>query len=174
MQYAPSARTVFRESKPGWFAYRQGAWQNANAKGPNAMKTTKILRELIRACVDDQWALQHERAFADARAAKTLTRLAQERAQFVEQLERLGEPAHGRPTLSWAEFFRELGRDLWVGAAGRNNGDAIATCRRSRARTEARYDGAMQGPLPDEIRSVLAVQRSRLQDEADELNRLQF
>jgi hypothetical protein len=157
-----------------------GRLQSAKALGKtqtlksNAMKTSKLLWALIGACVDDQWTLQHERAFADARAAKTLTRLALERAQFVEDLERLGEPARSRPTVSWAEFFREVGRDLWVTAAGRNNGDAIATCRRSRARTEMRYDGAMQGPLPDEIRSVLAFQRSRLQDEADELTRLQF
>jgi hypothetical protein len=174
MQYAPSARTVFRDSKPGSFAYRQGAWQNANAKRPDALKTSKLLRGLICACVDDQWTLQHERAFVDARAAETLTRLALERAQFVKDLERLGEPAQSRRTVSWAEFFREVGRNVWVTAAGPNNGDAIATCRRSRARTETRYDGAMRGPLPDEIRSVLAVQRSRLQDEADELNRLQF
>ncbi len=138
------------------------------------MKTSKILRELIRACVDDERTLQHERTFTDAGRAEPLTRLAHERTQFIEELEGFGEPAQNRPIGSWAEFFRELGRDVWVAAAGRNNGDAIATCRRSRARTEARYDGAMQRPLPDDVRNVLATQRLRLQDEADALNRLQF
>lgn len=138
------------------------------------MKTSKILRNLICACVDDERTLQHERTFADPGRAETLTRLANERAQFVEDLERLGERSQSRPIGSWAEFFRELGRDVWVAAAGRNNGDAIARCRRSRARTEARYDGAMQAPLPDDVRSVLATQRRRLYDEADELNRLRF
>ncbi len=129
---------------------------------------------MIRACVDDQWTLRHERTFVDAGRGETLTRLALERSQFVEELERLGERAQSRPHASWSEFLRELGRDVWVSAAGRNNGDAIATCRRSRARTEARYDDAIRRPLPDEIRTVLAAQRCCLCDEADELNRLRF
>lgn len=138
------------------------------------MKISKILRNLIRACVDYQWTLQHERTFVDAGRRKALTRLALERAQFIEDLERMGERAQSRPIVSWSEFFRELGRDAWVSAAGRNDGDAIATCRRSHARTEARYDDAMRRPLPDEIRRVLAAQRCRLHDEAEELNRLRF
>jgi hypothetical protein len=58
--------------------------------------------------------------------------------------------------------------------AGVNRGDAITSCRRSRARTEARYDAAMQWPWPEEIRVVLAAQHGRIQAETDELNRLRF
>src|SRR5579859_6187239 len=106
--------------------------------------------------------------------AERLTRLAGEREQFVAELERLGERPQRRPNGSWAELLREAGRNVWVAAVGRNDGDAIATCRHSRARTEARYDDAMQRPWPDEIRRVLDAQRGRLHAEADELNRLQF
>ena len=138
------------------------------------MKPTEVLRKLIRTCVDDERTLLHERKFVDAGRAETLTRLAREREQFVGDLERLGEGSPHGPNGSWTELLREAGRTIWVAAAGRNNGDAIATCRHSRARTEARYDDAMQGPLPDEIRSVLAEQRRRVHDEADELSQLQF
>jgi hypothetical protein len=61
-----------------------------------------------------------------------------------------------------------------VAAAGRNNGDAITSCRHSRARTEALYEEALRVSWPEEIHRVLTEQRRRLGDEADELNRLQF
>jgi hypothetical protein len=69
--------------------------------------------------------------------------------------------------------LREGARDVWVSAAGPNCGDAIGACRHSRARTEERYDEALQMPWPDEIRRVLAAQRHRLHDEASELIQLQ-
>jgi hypothetical protein len=75
---------------------------------------------------------------------------------------------------SWIELSREARRNAWVAAAGRNSGDAIASCRHSRARTEAVYDEALQAPWSDEIQRVLAAQRRRLHDEAAELIQLQF
>ncbi len=138
------------------------------------MSTTRVFRELIRACVDDERTLQHERKFVDARRGDALTRLAREREQFVADLERVGGCSGGQPTGSWVELLREAGRNLWVTAGGPNNGDAIETCRRSRARTEARYERAMERPLPEETRRILAEQRRRLHDEADELNQLRF
>jgi hypothetical protein len=137
-------------------------------------KNADVLRKLIRACVDDERTILHERKFVDARRAQTLARLARERAQFVADLERLAERLPRRPSGSWAELLREVARDVWVVAAGLNNGDAIATWRNARVRTEARYDRAMERPWPDEIRRVLMAQRRRLHDETDELNQLQF
>jgi hypothetical protein len=137
------------------------------------MKTSDILRKLIRACVDDERTLRHESKLVDAGRAEALMRLAREREQFVTDLERLAEreqPHDG----SWAELSREAARDVWVTAAGRNNGDAIRSCRHSRTRTEALYDKALQGSWPDEVLRVLAAQRRRLHDETEELDRLQF
>ncbi len=138
------------------------------------MRTARILRKLIRACVDDECTLRHESKFVDASRAVALGRLASERARFVEDLERLEGGAASRPNASWAELLSKARRNVWVAAAGPNNGDAIASCRHSRVRTEARYDEAMQAALPEEIRRVLAAQRSRLHEEADELNRLRI
>jgi hypothetical protein len=140
---------------------------------PAAMATSGVLRKLIRACVDDGRTLRNESRFVDPGRLEVLTRLASEREQFATDLERLAkreQPHDG----SWIELTREVERDAWVAAAGGNNGDAIASCRRSRARTEAVYDEALQGSWPDEIQRVLAAQRRRLREEADELNRLQF
>lgn len=138
-----------------------------------SMTVSDVLRKLIRACVDDECTLRHESTLVDAGRAEALTRLARERERFVGDLERLAEcaqPHYG----SWSELSREAKRNVWVAAAGRNSGDAIASCRRSRARTEARYDEALQSPWPDEVQRVLAAQRRRLHDETDELARIQF
>lgn len=137
------------------------------------MNTSDVLRKLIRACVDDGCTLRHERKFVDDARADALTRLALERGQFVRDLERLAkreQPHDG----SWSELSREVARRLWVAAAGRNNGDAITSCRHSRARTEARYEAALQVSWPEEIHRLLTEQRRLLGDEADELNKLQF
>jgi hypothetical protein len=115
----------------------------------------------------------NECKFVDAGRAQTLTRLAREREQFVAELEWLGQGVQAHDG-SWTELSREVGRDIWVMAAGRNAGDAITTCRYSRARTEALYDEALQASWPDKIRCVLAAQRRRLHDETDELIKLQF
>jgi hypothetical protein len=102
-----------------------------------------------------------------------LGRWAIERGQFVAELERFGE-AGLRHDGSWSELLREAWRTLRVTAAGRNDGDAIAVCRHSQARTEVRYDAALEWPWPNEIRLILEAQRRRLHDEVIEMNRLQF
>jgi hypothetical protein len=137
------------------------------------MNTTDILRRLISACVDDECTLRHEFKFVDGACAEALSRLAHEREQFVEDLERLGgsQQAHDG---SWSELAREAARNMMVAAAGRNKGDAVATCRHSRARTEAIYDEALQATWPTDTRRLIEAQRERLQAEALELNRLQF
>jgi hypothetical protein len=138
------------------------------------MKTSRLLRKLIRACVDDERTLQHERHFVDSGRGVTLTRLARERQQFVVDLAALAEPGQSGPDGSWSELLREVGRNMQVAAAGRNSGDAVATCRHSRSRTEACYDRALQSFWPAEMRCMLESQQGRLHEEADELNRLQF
>ena len=139
----------------------------------SCMTPARALRKLIRACVDDEHTLRHESRLVDATRAEALTRLAVEREKFVADLVRVAEcdqPHDG----SWSEISREAGRTIWVTAAGRNNGDAIASCRHSRARTEALYDEALQGSWPDAVQRMLAAQRGRLHDEAHELDELQF
>ena len=123
--------------------------------------------------MDDERTLRHESTFVDAGRAEALLRLARERERFIADLERLGdcEESDGG---SWSELSRETARDIWVTAAGRNNGDAIRTCRHSRARTEALYDEALQASWPDEVLRVLEAQRRRLVDGIDELNSLRF
>jgi hypothetical protein len=137
------------------------------------MTTSDVLRKLIRGCVDDERTLRHESRFVGVEQAEALARLAHEREQFVTDLERLAnreQPHDG----SWSELSREAERDVWVAAAGRHSGDAITSCRDSRARTEALYDEALEASWPDEIQGVLSAQRRRLHDEADELIKLQF
>ncbi len=138
------------------------------------MKTPSLLGTVIRACVDDERTLQSERRFVDDGRAATLTRLATERGRFVTDLAQLTQSARLPRSSSWAELLREGVRGVWVMAAGRNSGDAIASCRRSLARTEDRYDKALQEPLPLAVRSVLALQRSRLRETEGELNRIRF
>ena len=132
------------------------------------------LQKLIRACLDDDRILTREAEIVDERRARALRRLAHERVRFVEDLQRLEARPRQRVAGSWAELLREAGRAVFVLAIGRNAGDSIASCRRSRARTEEQYDEAMKGPWPDDARRVLASQRQSLHDEADELVHLQF
>ena len=138
-----------------------------------AMTTSEVLRKLIRACVDDGRTLRHESKFVDPGRVEALTRLANERELFVKDLERLAKREQ-RHDGSWSELSREAERDVWVAAAGRNSGDAIASCRHSRARTEALYDEALQVSWPDEVQRVLEAQRRRLHEETGELDKLQF
>ena len=138
------------------------------------MDTTEGLRKLMRACVDDERTLLHERRFVDPVRAEKLTRLTREREQFVADLERLGGRIGRRQSGSWGELLREAARNVWVTAAGRNNADALTTCRHSRARTEELYDAALHDEWPEAIRRVLAAQKRRLHDETDELNQLRF
>ena len=136
------------------------------------MRTSSVLRTLIRACVDDERTLRNARRFVAADDAEALERLAAEREQFVVDLELLAGPSQRRPTGSWTQLLREAGHDAWVTAAGPNRGDAIATCRDSRARTEARFDVAMQESVPGIVRAAIETQRGLVHDEADQLNRL--
>jgi hypothetical protein len=133
-----------------------------------------LLRSLIRACVDDERTLQHERRFVDMGRSGTLARLARERRQFVVELEHLAQPGQAGSGGSWGELLREAGRSLRVVATGPNSGDAVTACQQSRSRTEACYDRALQGSWPVESREILEAQQGILHAEATELSRLSF
>ena len=138
------------------------------------MKIGRALRMLIGACLDDERMLRHELKFVGTVRAEALGRLAKERGEFVAELRRLANPTRDRPNGSWTEMLREGMRSLWVGAAGYNSGDAIASCRRSHARTEARYEQALRTSWSDEMQRVVVRQSGRIHTEAHELVRLQF
>jgi hypothetical protein len=135
---------------------------------------SKVLRALIDACLDDERTLLTQRRFVGVRSAEALDRMAKERGHFIAELERLAKPAPRPPDGLWAEFLHKAGRSVWETWAGHNAGGAIASCRQSRARTEARYERALRSELSDKARYVLAAQRRRLRDETHVLNRLQF
>ena len=138
------------------------------------MGTNDVVRKLIRACVDDERTLQHECKFVGPGRSAHLMRLARERRQFVGDLERLAAPGQAAPGGSLGELLREALRNLRVVAGGPNSGDAIASCRQSRSRTQACYDRALLGPMADEPRCVLESQRRRLDEEALGLSRLEL
>lgn len=136
------------------------------------MSTAASITKLLRACVDDELTLEHERQFVDPGRAETLTQLARERERFVIELQRLGRKRR-RPSASVREILHEGLRALAVAAAGRSHtGDAISSCNHSRARTEALYDRVMP-ELPPELRRIVDLQRERLHDEKIDLDRLQ-
>jgi hypothetical protein len=144
------------------------------AKAGCRVTVSKTMRALIDACLDDEHTLLTQRRFVSVRSAQTLDGMAKERGLFITELERLAAPAPPRPGGSWAAFLRETGRRVWETWAGHSAGGAIASCRQSRARTEAQYERALRSDLSEGERRVLAAQRGRLHDETHVLDRLQF
>jgi hypothetical protein len=137
------------------------------------MARTSALQGLIRACVDEERTLHREARRVGAGRAAVLARLARQRGQFIAELESF-DGTLPPPSCSWAEILREGMHNVWVAAAGRHDGDAIARCCRSRDRTENRYERALRGTWPDALRGVLMAQRARLECDAAELNPLRF
>ncbi len=138
--------------------------------------SARVVAPLIRACRDDGRTLASQRPFVGPHGAEALGRMAREREGFVAELQRLSGavPDRSSGSVSWRELLREAKTSLWGVMAGHNAGDAIASCRRFSARTEARYASAMARTMPDEVRRVITAQRDRLRDEAGELTLLQF
>jgi len=137
------------------------------------MKTSNGIDQLIGACVDDKRMLEREIAEVGDRARPMLGELAAERGRFVSELRAFsgGAARHGGSPI---ELLRELGRRLERAATGPSNTDAVAACRRSLRRTEARYDKALQLSWPDEVRTVLLSQRDRLNQSRDMLISVQY
>jgi hypothetical protein len=137
------------------------------------MRNSKGLQRLIVGCLDDERALDYESGLVDHDRQVVLSRLADERAKFADRLRTLGEPG-ARATGSWRRRLRELLRGVRVLAGGRNNGDSIAECRRSRDRTEALYDQAVKLQWLPPILPTLFEQRDRIRRSRGELLALQF
>ena len=137
------------------------------------MKMSNGIEQLVGACVDDKRTLEREIAEVGARNRPMLSKLAAERGRFESELRALGGGAarHGGSPM---ELFRELRRRVERAATGPSNSDAVAACRRSLRRTEARYDEALQLSWPDDVRAVLLSQRSQLHDDRAELISIQY
>lgn len=133
------------------------------------MNEENTIRGLIRACVDDQRTLLHESKRVGGTLGTTLGKFAHERGDFMTELERLAKRPGRRPSGSLAEHVREAARAIWVLGCGPNQGDAIASCRHSRARTQAHYDQAMRREWPAATRDVLAEHSRRLDGEGQQL-----
>jgi hypothetical protein len=55
---------------------------------------------------------------------------------------------------SWSALVRELGGGLWTQAMGRNDGDAVAACRRSQHRLDERYEKALKLAWPSDLSKI--------------------
>ena len=137
------------------------------------VKTSNGIDRLVGACVDDKRMLEREIAEVGPRQRATLSELAVERGRFVNELRALGGGASRRGG-SAMELLHELGRWLERAATGPSNTDAVAACRRSLRRTEARYDQALQLSWSEKVRAVLVSQRDQLHRSRDKLISIQY
>ena len=135
------------------------------------METSPVIAKIIQSCLDDERTLVQESKLVDSQRKAVLIRLADERRHFAEELERLNGQGSRE---SWTALVRELGNGLWARMTGRNAGDAVAECRRSQRRTEARYELALGLELPREVKDALVIQHERVHAARDELTRLEF
>jgi len=138
------------------------------------MNTSKEIAKLIDACLDDERMLEHESRFVSPERARVLRVLAAERGRFIDELRGVGGIRDTREHGSWRELGRELSRDLRVALGLGNGGDAIAACRRSCKRTEARFERALDLPWPTPSRAVIEGQHARIHATRDELSAVEF
>jgi uncharacterized protein (TIGR02284 family) len=134
------------------------------------MQAGTALAKVIQSCLDDERTLVEGSKRVDGQRRAVLTRLADERRRFAEELERVNGQGSRE---SLASVVRELESDLWTRMAGPNAGDVVATCRASQQRTEARYDGALLLDLPGETKAILTRQLERVHATRDELAQLE-
>lgn len=135
------------------------------------MHPSNALAKIIQACLDDRKTLLDECRNVDPSGQAFLMRLAQEREEFVQQLEPL---CPGPAKTSWGESLRLLRNHAFERAAGHNLGDSIAACKRSQDRTTAEYEKAFELDLPSDVRTLLRSQYERIRAEREELTRLEF
>jgi hypothetical protein len=126
------------------------------------MRTSSAIAKVIESCLDDERTLVREAKLVDAQKSAVLTRLADERRRFSEELERLNGPNKRGALGSWGALVRELGNELWLRAAGRNTSDAIAVCRQSQHRTDIRYEKVLELEWPSDLKVVLTAQHERV------------
>jgi uncharacterized protein (TIGR02284 family) len=134
------------------------------------MQARTAVAKVIQSCLDDERTLVEGCKRVDSQKSAVLTRLADERRRFAEDLERLNGQGSRE---SWGSLGRELESELWTRMAGPNASDVVATCRASQQRTEARYDKALALDLPDEVKAVLMTQLERVHAARDDLNEME-
>lgn len=130
------------------------------------LRVSTTIAKVIEARFDDERALVHGSKHVDARKSALLTRLADERRRFSEELKRLTGPIDRGTLGSWLPW--ELSDNLRARVLGRST-EAVAACRRSQHRTEARYAKALELPLPTALHAALVAQHSRVHHAAREL-----
>jgi len=131
-------------------------------------RLSTTIAKVIEARFDDERTLVHGSKHVDARKSALLTRLADERRRFSEELERLTGPIDRGTLGSWGGLAWELSDNLRARVLGRST-EAVAACRRSQHRTEARYAKALELPLPTALHAALVAQHSRVHHAAREL-----
>jgi hypothetical protein len=134
------------------------------------MPGSKAVEAVTTALLDDERTLLREGTRIDATRRAVLTRLADERRAFAEELER----SNGQSSReSWGSLGRELWRMLRTRWQPPSVGGAVAVCRSSLHRTEARYAKALVCDLPSDLRSTLLAQLERLRTAESDLRKLE-
>jgi uncharacterized protein (TIGR02284 family) len=135
------------------------------------MQVRSAIAKVIRACLDDERTLVQRSKLVDAERSELLIRMADERRRFAEELEQFNGQGSRE---SWGTVARELESNLWARVVGRNTGDAVAACRRSQRRTEARYDQVLKLVLPTEVRAALMIQYKHVRAARNELTKVEY
>jgi hypothetical protein len=156
------------------YFWQRRRWQVAAARDSGPTGTSRAMAKLIDVCIDDERMLGHESRVVHGFRGAVLERLAAERTAFVEQLRDLDGVGAGSHHGSWIGRGREWGRSLRVGVGGPNDGDAVAACRRSNERAEARFDAALDLSWPELTRATLFRQRMRLDIARDALIGIEY
>lgn len=106
-----------------------------------------------------------------------LVSLATQRRGFADDLGRVVTGLGGRPLSRQPASTGWFGRLVHRGQAfmvGENDGDTYGTCSRVETRTELRYDRALAGSLPADVRRLVEVQRKSVATDGADLRRRKF
>jgi hypothetical protein len=133
------------------------------------LRIRSAIAKVVQSCLDDERTLVLESKVVDATRRRVLIRLADERRRFAEELERFNGQGSRE---SWGSLRRELDSDVRECIAGRSTSEAVAACRRSQERTEARYDKVLALELPSEVKAALVTQHERVHAARDELAKM--
>ena len=140
-----------------------------------SMRTSNAIDKVIEACIDEGRMLEHESRTVSKQRSEVLQHLATKRAQFVDELQRVGGRSDaGSHNGSWTELARELGRSFRLALGGPSDSDAVSACRRSCRRTESRFDAALGLPLSPSVHALLVEQRAQLDTDTKALIAIQY
>jgi hypothetical protein len=131
---------------------------------------------MIGACVDDERMLSRAARMVDPKRREALTKLADERVKFIDELRTSGRTLHSNPHArgSLMGALRGAMLEAWVFTVGMNAGDVLGACRRSQERTEATFARNLEQTWPKETRALLAEQQGRVDHARQELIGIQY